>query len=255
MSLLEIKNISKNFMVESGLFRKMTGAVRALDNVSLKLDTGAVLGIVGESGSGKTTLGRIICRLITPDNGSIIIDGKNIDDYSRLELAGKVQMVFQDPFASLNPKLTIGTMLYEAAGVADKERCGERVQEILAAVGLKENVLGSYPHQFSGGQRQRIALARALVRKPQLIIADEPLSSLDISTQNQMLNLFVELKQKYALAFVFISHDLVTASNLADYLIVMKEGRVIEQGVTAEVLSSPKQDYTKNLLSAVPMIE
>lgn len=251
MKILEAVNLSKSFSVEAGFFKKTVGSVIALDKVSFALDAGQVLGIVGESGSGKTTLARVICGLITPDSGSTLIDDKNILDYTRSALADKVQMIFQDPFASLNAKLSIGTILGEAL----KDRKDIRlVSETLGLVGLPANILSLYPHQFSGGQRQRIALARALIRKPEILIADEPLSSLDISIQNQLLNLFIEIKQKLSTTFIFISHDIVTTANFADILIVMKDGKIVERGNADEVTSRPAEEYTKNLLSSVPKL-
>jgi ABC-type glutathione transport system ATPase component len=252
MSLLQVRNLYKTFPVEGGVFRRKAGEVAALNNVSLSLHEGKVIGIVGESGSGKTTLGKILCGLYRPDNGKVFIDDRNIELYKKKELASKVQMIFQDPFASLNPKLTIGTMLSEA--VAERDGKNKTVENILDLVGLPRDILASYPHQFSGGQRQRIALARALIRKPKIIIADEPLSSLDISIQNQLLNVFIELKEKHLVSFIFISHDLVTAGNLADYIVVMKDGRIVEEGPASMVILSPQNEYTRKLISAVPVI-
>ena len=254
MQVLAVQNVIKWFPVESGIFKKRTGYVRAVNNVSLSLEAGGIIGLVGESGSGKTTLGRIICNLTKPDSGRVIIDGKTADSYSRRELALKVQMVFQDPFASLNPKLTIGTALNEAAWSVQKNRRAHKVSETLKLVGLEEDALTSYPHQFSGGQRQRIALARALVCGPKIIVADEPLSSLDISIQNQLLNLFAQLKRSLSVSFIFVSHDLVTASNIADYMIVMQNGAIAEEGSVKDVVLSPKSEYTKKLLLSVPKI-
>jgi len=253
MSLLKVTAVSKTFAVEGGMFRA-AGAVRAVDSASLELAPGRAVGIVGESGSGKTTLGKMICRLLKRDAGEITIDGKNIDDYSRLELSHKVQMVFQDPFASLNPKLTIGTTLMEAAGHLNSAERRQKIESILQLVGLPAAVTSAYPHQFSGGQRQRIALARALIRQPKLIVADEPLSALDISIQNQLLNLFAQLKEELSISFLFISHDVIAASMLADRLLVMKEGKIVEEGITDKVIAAPQHPYTQRLLSAVPHI-
>lgn len=254
MNILEAKKLYKTFPVEGGIFRRKIGEVRALNNLSISLEPGQVLGVVGESGSGKTTLGKVLCKLHTPEQGSISIEGKDINLYSRLDLSNKIQMIFQDPFASLNPKLTIGTILGEASNAKDQQSRKQIITDTLETVGLPENIISSYPHQFSGGQRQRIALARALIRQPKIIIADEPLSSLDISIQNQLLNLFVKLKEKHLISFVFISHDLVTTSNLADYLIVMQNGSVVEEGPIKELIQLPSDPYTKNLISAVPQI-
>jgi ABC-type microcin C transport system duplicated ATPase subunit YejF len=248
MPLLSLKSVYKSFPIEEGIFRIKSGEVRAIDNISIDLEEGKVLGIVGESGSGKTTLGKAICRLTSIDSGSINIDGKELCSYSRRELSGKVQMIFQDPFASLNPKLAIGTMLFEALDTDNKSKGTAIVSETLETVGLDKSILSSYPHQFSGGQRQRIAIARALIKKPKLIIADEPLSSLDISIQNQLLNIFLKLKNSHSISFVFISHDIVVTSNLADHVIVMKNGKVVEENNIQELIKNPKQEYTKNLV-------
>ncbi|MFH1369175.1 MAG: ATP-binding cassette domain-containing protein [Elusimicrobiota bacterium] len=248
MTLLTVKNVVKTYAIESGFFRTQTGSVKALDNISVSLETGKVLGIVGESGSGKTTLGKIICRLIQPDSGAIAFEGKGIETFTSAELSGIVQMVFQDPFASLNPKLSIGTMLREAAG-KNRER---EINATLSSVGLPKNILSSYPHQFSGGQRQRIALARALLKQPKIIVADEPLSSLDLTIQNQLLEVFAGLKETQDISFVFISHDLAVTSNLSDYLVVMQNGKIAEEGETRQIIENPKEEYTKRLLEAVP---
>lgn len=253
MTILKVDNISKSFSVEGGIFKKKIGAVHALDGVSFELSTGTAIGIVGESGSGKSTLAKVICRRYAPDKGDIILDGKNLTLYSRYELADKVQMVFQDPFASLNPKLSIGTVLGECAHKSlDNSARTKLIIDTLRLVGMPSNILHDYPHQFSGGQRQRIAIARSLIRKPEILIADEPLSSLDISTQSQLLELFIKLKKELSLSFLFISHDIAAAGVISDSIIVMKEGKIVERGATREILSNAKNEYTKNLLSAVP---
>ncbi len=248
MSLLEVRNVSKSFDLQKDFFSNKASKVFALDDVSVTLEEGGFSGILGESGSGKTTLGKIICRLIAPDSGQVLIDGKEISNYSRYELSTKVQMIFQDPFASLNPKLTIQTILGEAA----PGRPLREIEDTLSLVGLSGEILPLYPHHFSGGQRQRIAIARALLKKPKLIIADEPISSLDISIQAQILDLFIKLKNSAGISFIFISHDIVTASNIADYFYIMKNGRIMEEDAAQEILTAPSTDYTKNLLEAVP---
>lgn len=252
MSLLQVKNISKQFSVETGIFKKKTGVVAALDNVSFSLKKGSVLGILGESGSGKTTIAKIICRLLKEDSGEILLKNINVKKYSRQDFAKKVQMIFQDPFASLNPKLSIGTILSEAAIGLSKIEKINKVHESLAAVGLPGNILSSYPHQFSGGQRQRIAIARALIKQPEIIIADEPLSALDISIQNQLLDIFYTLKEKQSVAFIFISHDLLSMSSLADNIIIMQNGKIVEEGTAEKVITAPESSYTKRLIDAVP---
>jgi peptide/nickel transport system ATP-binding protein len=249
MKLLTVEHVSKTFHSGKGIFGGNSHSVAALDDVSLTLDEGGFAAILGESGSGKTTLGKIICGLIKPVSGSINMEGKNIEEFSRFELSTKVQMIFQDPFASLNPKLSIRTILSEALlpNVDDGE-----LLSILKLVGLSPDTLTLYPHHFSGGQRQRIAIARALLKKPKLIIADEPLSALDVSIQAQILELFAEVKKSAGISFIFISHDIVTASNIADYFYIMKQGRIVEKGESRRVIEAPETDYTKTLLSAVP---
>lgn len=252
MNILETKNLNKTFAVERGILLSKTGSVRALDGVSFEVDEGKVLGVIGESGSGKTTLARVLCRLMEPDSGEILISGKNIGEYSRRELSHQVQMIFQDPFTSLNPKLTVGTILAEA--LDDRSDASNKIREILSTVGLPPDISTSYPHQFSGGQRQRIAIARSLLKNPRIIIADEPLSSLDVSVQSQILKLFRDLRAKLGLTFIFISHDISTTASFADYTIVMKNGRIVDRGETRDIISAPQDDYTKKLINSVPRI-
>jgi len=249
MSLLTVKHVCKSFDLQGGFFSSESAKLLALDDVNISLEEGGFTGILGESGSGKTTLARVICRLLQPDSGEVLIEGRSVNEYSRLELSMKVQMIFQDPFASLNPKLSLRTILGEAAPGGSLKA----IEETLSLVGLPGDALPLYPHHFSGGQRQRIAIARALLKKPRIIIADEPLSSLDISIQAQILELFSELKKSFNISFIFISHDIVTASNIVDYFYVMKGGRVVEEGPAEKILTSPSTDYTKNLLAAVPL--
>ncbi|MFC1501207.1 ABC transporter ATP-binding protein [Elusimicrobiota bacterium] len=255
MTILTVNNITKDFELERGFFQKKTGFVRALDDVSFKLDSGEIIGIIGESGSGKTTLGKIICKLIEPDSGTIYIEEKNLKKFNRKELSDKVQMIFQNPFASLNPKLTVGTMLFEAVLGLSRAEKKKRIRENLKVVGLSDAILPSYPHQFSGGQRQRIAIARALMKKPEVIVADEPLSSLDVTIQNQLLSLFKKLKDEYSVSLIYISHDLVSTANIADTILVMKEGKIVESGKSEKILRSPNQSYTRNLISSVPQVK
>lgn len=254
MALLEAAHLTVRYQTNSALFRH-PAAVTALNDVSLSLASGKAVAVIGESGSGKTTLGRALCSLLSPDKGTVLIEGKEVSSYSRAELSRHIQMVFQNPFASLNPRLSVGTMLAEAAGDFPSEQRIPLVRDTLATVGLPADILSLYPHQFSGGQRQRIAIARALVKHPDIIVADEPLSSLDISIQNQLLQLFVMLKKERNIAFVFISHDLVTAGILADHIIVMKDGRVVEEGTPERILGAPEHPYTQRLRAAVPAME
>lgn len=261
MSLLSLQEVVKTFPVEGGILRRKIGLVPALKGVSLKVEAGSSVGLVGESGSGKTTLGKIIARHLDVDAGTLLWDERPFDAVDRRRWAGHVQMVFQDPAASLNPKLTLLTLLGEALDArarldgerrlpsAEKSR---RLSALLAEVGLSGAPADAYPHQFSGGQRQRLAIARALALKPQLLVADEPVSSLDLSVQAQILNLLMDLKEKRGLTFVVISHDLAVVSRLADRIAVMKNGEIVEEGVTASVLATPRHPYTKALLDAVP---
>ncbi|HBU69292.1 MAG TPA: dipeptide/oligopeptide/nickel ABC transporter ATP-binding protein [Elusimicrobia bacterium] len=250
--MIKINGVSKSFFLEEGIFGAEKKRLLALDTVSLDISRGEAVGIVGESGSGKTTLGRVACGLLKPDSGSVFVDSKPLGAYTRAELGSKIQMVFQDPFASLNPKLSVASILGEAAVFIKPERRRARVLETLEIMGLSEDFLASYPHQFSGGQRQRIAIARCLLREPELIIADEPLSSLDISTQCQLLDTLKELKESRNVAFIFITHDFAAAAAISDRIAVMKNGRIVEEGSAERVINAPSEPYTKNLISAVP---
>lgn len=227
------------------------GKVRALDDVSLKLARGEVLGIVGESGSGKSTLARVLCGLMPPEAGTVVIDGESILTCPRARRAGLVQMIFQDPFSSLNPRLSVRTQLAEAAAGGQ----AGNIERVLSDVELPSSVLDAYPHQFSGGQRQRIAIARALLKRPAIIIADEPVSALDVTTQSQVIGLFQRVNRERDTAFIFISHDLAVTSMIADRIIIMQNGRIVEEGETTVVTTTPNTDYARRLLSAVPVLK
>jgi ABC-type glutathione transport system ATPase component len=260
MSLITLRDIVKVYPIEGGILRRKVGLVPALKGVSLEVPAGGALGLVGESGSGKTTLGKIIARHLREDGGEFLWEEAPARSFSRREWAARVQMVFQDPAASLNPKLPIRTLLGEAVDARarlDGARPGRRELEartkaLLEEVGLSDAPLDAYPHQFSGGQRQRIAIARALALKPRLLVADEPVSSLDLSVQAQILNLLMDLKERRGLSFIIISHDLTVVSRLAERVAVMKEGEIVEAGDTAQALSAPRHPYTQKLLAAVP---
>jgi ABC-type glutathione transport system ATPase component len=261
--LLKAENLSKEFSVAGGILRRRIGTVQALRRVSFELHEGESLGLAGESGSGKTTLGRILCRFLTPDQGRLWWDGRPAESFSRREWATRVQMIFQDPAASLNPKLSVHTLLSEAilsrARLAGQERPSKtdvhrRMKEHLSAVGLPTDIFFYYPHQFSGGQKQRLAIARALAMEPRLLVADEPVSALDLSIQAQILNLLMDLKERFHLTTVVVSHDLAVLSHLADRILVMKAGEVVEAGATSQILSSPKHPYTRSLVDAVPAL-
>lgn len=249
-ALLIGQDLTKTFPIEAGPFRRQVGVVRALDRVSFSVAPGEIVALVGGSGCGKTTLAKCVAGLLTPDSGQLRWDGQPLDGMRREGRARLIQMVFQDPYASLNPKLSIGTQLREALRLRGDGRPGP----LLESVGLSADALGHYPFQFSGGQRQRIAIARALATQPQLLIADEPLSALDVTTQAQILSLFRQLQKNRGLAILLITHDLAVADALADRIVVLQEGRVVEEGPAQTVLSAPTQSYTRALVDAVPRL-
>lgn len=252
--LIELQNVSKYFSSSSGLFRKGE-LFSALDNVSLSVEKGSSLGIVGESGSGKTTIARLICSIYKADSGSIFFKGRDIlslknDDYK--DYRKSIQMVFQDPNNSLNPKLKIKSALSDGIKrhiTANKTELTDRMLSLMDMVGLPHEYLDRYPHEFSGGQRQRISIARALSIEPDVIIADEPVSSLDVSVQAQILNLMKSL-QKKGITLILISHSLAVVSNVCDNTTVMWKGKLVEYGLVDKVLSNPQTEYTKKLLKA-----
>jgi len=268
MTLLEMKNISKAFPIEGGIFRKRIGFVQALKDVSIDVRKGETLALVGGSGCGKSTLARIVAGLLTPDSGDVLWEGRSLSTCARQERARLIQMIFQDPYASLNPKLSVGTQLMEVVRLALTPPSGTlslkgegkagsmraTCVDLLESVGLSGDALSHYPFQFSGGQRQRIAIARALALQPRLLIADEPLSALDVTVQAQILALFKGLKSTLDLTFLFITHDLAVAANFADRIVVLKEGEVVEEGTPATTLVAPKHPYTRALLDAVPAL-
>ncbi len=228
--------------------RQRIGAVAALSGVSFEIAQGETLAVVGGSGCGKSTLAKVIAGFLQADSGELLWEGQPLTSFTRLERARKIQMIFQDPYASLNPKLSIGTQLSEALrSVASPVRA----EALLDAVGLPADALSHYPFQFSGGQRQRVAIARALAMQPQLLIADEPLSALDVTTQAQVLALFGQLKTDRHLTFLFITHDLAVAQSFSDHIVVLEDGQIVESGPTRQVLQKPQAPYTQKLLSAV----
>ena len=259
--LVSVAALEKHFGGQKHVFGQQDAVVRAVDGVSLDIRKGEVVGLVGESGSGKTTVGRMVLRLTDPTNGRILFDGQDITAISQrqmLPVRRRMQMVFQDPFASLNPRLTVGETLIEPLHIhrigkaADRQ---DRVAALLERVGLSRQSLGRYPHEFSGGQRQRIVIARALSVTPDFIVADEPVSALDVSIQAQIINLLVELQGEFGLTMLFISHDLSVVEYLCDRVVVMYLGRVMESGPTDTIFARPHHPYTQALLSAVPQAD
>jgi ABC-type oligopeptide transport system ATPase subunit len=251
--LLSAKNLSKHYVDASG------DNVIAVNDVSFELAQGEVLGIVGESGCGKTTLARMLIRVLEPSTGQILLEGRDFASLrgSALKTARRnLQMVFQDPFGSLNPRHTIGHVLAEPLIVhgVDRATVKARVRELLATVGLPAASAARYPHEFSGGQRQRIAIARALALKPRLIIADEPVSALDVSIQSQIINLITDLREQLDLSMIFISHDLSVVRHVSNRIAVMKAGAIVEVGSADSVFTNPQHAYTQALLAAIPRI-
>ena len=252
--MLELTDIRKTF-------RKGRETVVAVDGVSLDVRAGEILGLVGESGCGKSTLSRIVMQLLPPDSGCVRLGGTELSALPRREIRRHrldFQMVFQDPYASLNPRLTVFSTLAEALQQRHPKLRGEalrqRVGSLLEMVGLSAHLMQRYPHEFSGGQRQRIAIARALAPEPRVIIADEPVSALDVSIQSQILNLLRHLQADLGLTMLFISHDLAVVRYLADRIAVMHRGKIVERGDAAEVFDNPREAYTRQLLAAVPLL-
>jgi oligopeptide/dipeptide ABC transporter ATP-binding protein len=258
-NLVEAKGLIKYFPIHSHLFSGEKVYVQAVDRVDLFIQKGETLGLVGESGCGKSTLGRLILRLEEPTAGQIFFEGKDISlcDSRRLrELRREMQIIFQDPFASLNPRRPVGSIIEEPLvvhHVGNKKRRRERVLELLEVVGLRPEQMNRYPHEFSGGQRQRIAIARALALNPKLIIADEPVSALDVSIQAQVLNLLEDLQQAFHLAYLFIAHDLSVVKHISNRVAVMYLGRIVELAQKKDLYSNPQHPYTRALLSANPV--
>jgi len=257
--LLELKNLKKYYPIQSGIFSRTVGQVKAVDDVSLTIRKGEILGLVGESGCGKTTLGRLALGLIEPTEGAIIFDNTviNLSAVSQMrELRRHIQIIFQDPYASLNPSMSVGEIIGEPLLVhkvmnrAQRER---RVAELMHTVGLEPRYRSRYPHEFSGGQRQRVGIARALSLHPSLVICDEPVSALDVSIQAQVINLLEELQEQLGLTYLFISHDLSVINHISHRVGVMYLGKIVEMAPTGALYGSPLHPYTRALLSAVPV--
>lgn len=258
--LVEVKNLKKYFPITRGVvIQRHIGDIKAVDDVNFQIQKGETLGLVGESGSGKTTIGRTILRLHEPTSGEIWFEGQNLTALNQSDLRAqrrKMQMIFQDPYASLNPRMTIGTIIGEPLEVHDGLKGPEknnRIKELLELVGINPSLVNRYPHEFSGGQRQRIGIARALALNPDLIVCDEPIASLDVSIQSQVVNLLQKLQEELDLTYLFIAHDLSMVRHISDRMAVMYLGKLMELANGKEIAANPLHPYTKALMSAVPV--
>ena len=256
--ILQANHLVKTYTQSSGRFGFGSTQIKALDDVSLSLKAGSTLAVVGESGSGKSTLARCLLQLHPFDSGEVLFEGKDLaklDASSLRSMRKNLQMVFQDPFASLNPRMRVGEIVGEGLlihGLGSASEQKNKVQQMLERVGLSGSDALKYPHQFSGGQRQRVGIARALVLQPKVVVCDEPVSALDVSVQAQILLLLKELQREMQLSYIFISHDLRVVRHIADEMVVMHKGRIVEQGNVVDIYNSPQQAYTQQLLSAIP---
>jgi peptide/nickel transport system ATP-binding protein len=261
-TLLEVHNLKKHFPIQRGLFRRTVGHVRAVDGVNIRVNVGETLGLVGESGCGKTTTGRLILRAIDPTEGQILfhrdegmVDIATMSKSQLKTLRREMQIIFQDPFSSLNPRMTVYDIITEPLiihGERDQDVLNTRVRDLLEMVGLKSQHMNRYPYAFSGGQRQRIGIARALALRPKLIVADEPVSALDVSIQAQVINLLEDLQQEFDLTYLFIAHDLSVVEHISDRVAVMYLGKIVEVAPAVQLYAEPKHPYTEALLSAIP---
>ncbi|MCE2982278.1 MAG: ATP-binding cassette domain-containing protein [Parachlamydia sp.] len=260
--LLSVRGLKKYYPIYAGLFRKEVGSFKAVDDISFTIREGEVLGMVGESGSGKSTAARASIRLIEPTAGEITFAGASLTNLNANELKKirkSIQIVFQDPYASLNPRKTIQESIGEALryhGLAlNQNEEVEQIEKVLQQIGLPASVMQRYPHEFSGGQQQRICIGRALSLQPKLIVCDEAVSALDVSIQAQILNLLIELKEKFNLSYLFISHDLSVIRHIATQTVVLHQGKIVEKGLTEQLFDDPQQEYTKTLLRSIPRME
>jgi ABC-type oligopeptide transport system ATPase subunit len=261
MSLLEVKDLRVWFPVYGGLLRRRVGEIKAVDGVSFTVEEGQTVGLVGESGSGKTTIGRALLKLEPATSGEVCFEGQSVLPMREAEfrpLRREMQMIFQDPFGSLNPRMTCGEIIGEALEIHFKTMSRSdrrlRVAELLNQVGLSREAVTRHPHEFSGGQRQRIGIARALAVKPRFIVCDEPVSALDVSVQGQIVNLLMDLQAEFGISYLFIAHDLAVVEHISDFVLVMHGGRIVEAAPAGELYCSPRHEYTKTLLAAVPQL-
>ena len=259
MPLLDVRNLKVWFPIRTGVFRRHTGDVKAVDDVSFTIERGTTVGLVGESGSGKTTIGRALLKLVPATAGEALYDGADVlplHEWQFRPYRRRMQMIFQDPFSSLNPRLAVSQIVGESLEIhfpemtrADRR---DRVAELMRLVGLKPEMMERYPHEFSGGQRQRIGIARALAVKPEFIVCDEPVSALDVSVQAQIVNLLQDLQEQLGLTYLFIAHDLAVVEHISDHVLVMYHGKIVESAPAGRIYEAPQHEYTKKLLAAVP---
>jgi oligopeptide transport system ATP-binding protein len=259
-AILTVKNLKTYYPVKAGVFQKTVGHVKAVDDVSFHINQGETVGLVGESGCGKSTLGATILRLTKATSGQIFFQGKDVlalKSNKLFEYRRKTQIVFQDPYASLNPRMTIADIIGEPMEihrlVQNKRERNQKVADLLAKVGMTATQMGRYPHEFSGGQRQRIAIARALAVEPQLVIADEPVSALDVSIQAQVINILQDLQKEFGLTYLFVSHGLSVVKHISDRVIVMYLGKIVEMAAKDDLYTNPLHPYTQSLISAIPI--